>query len=150
MSVTHTTSARLQTCSPFVTFALSSPTEPSGVHYSRTIGEVSILFADAGSTFGNREENEEKLYWYSSMGGCVLFELCSVIEGLQVGVKANERNVVKQVIVCRILKNKEATLTGASSCISMWLVLVRKETRRSFGFVGRGLKSGTVSVALFF
>ena len=31
----------------------------------------------------------------------------------------------------------------------MWLVLVRKETRRSFGFVGRGLKSGTVSVALF-
>ena len=84
------------------------------------------------------------------MGGCVLFELCSVIEGLQVGVKANERNVVKPVIVCRILKNKEATLTGASSCISMWLVLVRKATRRSFGFVGRGLKSGTVSVALFF
>ena len=32
----------------------------------------------------------------------------------------------------------------------MWLVLVRKETRRPFGFVGRGLKSGTVSVALFF
>ena len=32
----------------------------------------------------------------------------------------------------------------------MWLVLVRKETRRLFGFVGRGLKSGTVSVALFF
>ena len=28
--------------------------------------------------------------------------------------------------------------------------LVRKETRRPFGFVGRGLKSGTVSVALFF
>ena len=84
------------------------------------------------------------------MGGCVLFELCSVIEGLQVGVKANERNVIKPVIVCRILKNKEVTLTGASSCISMWLVLVRKETRRSFGFVGCGLKSGTVSVALFF
>ena len=54
------------------------------------------------------------------------------------------------MIVCRILKNKEATLTGASSCISMWLVSVRKETRRPFGFVGRGLKSGTVSVALFF
>ena len=53
------------------------------------------------------------------------------------------------MIVCRILKNKEATLTGASSCISMWLVWVRKETRRLFGFVGRGLKSGTVSVALF-
>ena len=84
------------------------------------------------------------------MGGCVLFELCSVIEGLHVGFKTNERNVGKPVIVCRILKNKEATLTGASSCISMWLVLVRKETRRSFGFVGRGLKSGTVSVALFF
>ena len=97
MSVTHTTSARFQTCSPFVTLALSSPTEPSGVHYSRTIGEVSILSADAGSTFGNREKkNEEKLYWYSSMGGCVLFELCSVIEGLQVGVKANERNAVSQ------------------------------------------------------
>ena len=32
----------------------------------------------------------------------------------------------------------------------MWLVLVRKETRRPFGFVGRGLKSGTVSVSLFF
>ena len=30
----------------------------------------------------------------------------------------------------------------------MWLVLARKETRRSFGFVGRGLKSETVSVAL--
>ena len=72
------------------------------------------------------------------MGGCVLFELCSVIESLQVGVKANERNVVKPVIVCRILKNKEATLTGASSCISMWLVFVKKETRRSFGFVRRG------------
>ena len=28
--------------------------------------------------------------------------------------------------------------------------LVRKETRRPFGFVGRGLKSGTVSVAFFF
>ena len=52
------------------------------------------------------------------------------------------------MIVCRILKNKEATLTGASSCISMWLALVRKETRRPFGFVGRGLKSETVPVAL--
>ena len=68
------------------------------------------------------------------MGGCVWFELCSVVEGLQVGFKANERNVGKPVIVCRILKNKEATLTGALSCISMWLVLVRKETRRPFGF----------------
>ena len=54
------------------------------------------------------------------------------------------------MIVYRVLKNKEATLTGASSCISIWLVLVRKETRRPFRFVGRGLKSGTVSVALFF
>ena len=60
MSVTHTTSARLQTCSPFVTLALSSPTEPSGVYYSRTIGEVSILSADAGSTFGNREKKMRK------------------------------------------------------------------------------------------
>ena len=40
------------------------------------------------------------------------------------------------------------TLTGAWSCISMGLVLVRNETRRTFGFVGRGLKSGTVSVSL--
>ena len=54
------------------------------------------------------------------------------------------------MIVCRILKDKEATLTGASSCISMWLVLVRKDTRRPFGFVGRGLKSGTVYVGLNF
>ena len=97
MSVIHTTSARLQTCRPFVTWALNSPTEPSGVHYSRTIGEVNILSADASSTFGNREKKmRKKLYWYSSMGGCVLFELCSVVEGLQVGVKANERNVVNQ------------------------------------------------------
>ena len=96
MSVIHTTSARLQTRRPFVTSALNSPTEPSGVHYSRTIGEVSILSADASSTFGQREKNEEKLYWYSSMGGCVWFELCSVVEGLRVGVKANERNVVNQ------------------------------------------------------
>ena len=73
-----------------------------------------------------------------------------MVSSLHVGFKTNERNVGKPVIVCRILKNKEATLMGASSCISMWLVLVRKETRRSFGFVGRGLKSGTVSVAFFF
>ena len=57
-----------------------------------------------------------------------------VVKSLQVGFKANERNVGKPVIVCKILKNKEATLTGASSCISMWLVLVRKETRKLFGF----------------
>ena len=43
-----------QTCRPFVTSALN--TEPSGVHYSRTIGEVSILYAYTSSTFGNREE----------------------------------------------------------------------------------------------
>ena len=58
MSVTHTTSARLQTCRPFVTLALNSPTEPSDVHYSRTIGEVSILSANASSTFGNREKKK--------------------------------------------------------------------------------------------
>ena len=58
MSVIHTTSERLQTCRPFVTLALNSPTEPSGVHYSRTIGEVSILSADA--TFGNREKMRKK------------------------------------------------------------------------------------------
>ena len=56
MSVIHTTSVRLQTCRPFVTSALNSPTEPSGVHYSRTIGEVSILSADTSSTSGNREK----------------------------------------------------------------------------------------------
>ena len=60
MSVIHTTSARLQTCRPFVTLALNSPTEPSGVHYSRTIGEVSMLSADASSTFGNREKKMSK------------------------------------------------------------------------------------------
>ena len=31
-----------QTCRSFMTSALNSPTEPSGVHYSRAIGEVSI------------------------------------------------------------------------------------------------------------
>ena len=60
MSVIHTTSALLQTCRPFVTSALNSHTEPSGVHYSRTIGEVSILSADASSTFGNREKKMRK------------------------------------------------------------------------------------------
>ena len=60
MSVTHTTSARLQTCRPFVTLTLNFPTELSGVHYSRTIGEVSILSADASSTFGNREKRMRK------------------------------------------------------------------------------------------
>ena len=96
MSVIHTTSARLQTCRPFVTSALNSPTEPSGVHYSRTMGKLSIFSADTSSTFGNRERQRKEKYWYSSMGGCVWFELCSVFEGLQVGVKANERNVVDQ------------------------------------------------------
>ena len=58
---------------------------------------ISILSADTSSTFGDREEKmRKKLYWYSSMGGCVWFELCSAVEGLQVGVKANERNVVNQ------------------------------------------------------
>ena len=60
MSVIHTTSARLQTCRPFVTWALNSPTEPSGVHYSGTIGEVNILSADASNTFGNREKKMRK------------------------------------------------------------------------------------------
>ena len=59
--------------------------------------------------------------------------LFSVVKSLQVGFKANERNVVEPVIVCRSLKNKEVT-SGARSCISMGLVLVRKETRRQFGF----------------
>ena len=45
-----------QTCRPFGTSALNSPTEPSGVHYSRTISEVSILSADTSSTSGNREK----------------------------------------------------------------------------------------------
>ena len=60
MSVIHTTSERLQTCRPFVTSALKSPTEPSGAHFSGTMGEVSILSADTSSTFGNREKNEKK------------------------------------------------------------------------------------------
>ena len=60
MSVIHTTSARLQTCRPFVTSALNSPTEPSGVHYSGMMGEVSILSADTSRTLGNREKNENK------------------------------------------------------------------------------------------
>ena len=41
---------------PFVTSALNSPTEPSGVHFSRTIGEVSILSADTSSASGNRKK----------------------------------------------------------------------------------------------
>ena len=50
-----------QTCRSFMTLALTSHTEPSGVHDSRTSGEVNILSADASSTFGNREKkNEEK------------------------------------------------------------------------------------------
>ena len=39
-----------------MTLALNSHTEPSGVHDSRTSGEVSILSADTISTFGDREE----------------------------------------------------------------------------------------------
>ena len=34
---------------------------------------------------GTVEKNEEKInkYWYSSMGGCVWFELFSVVKSLQ-------------------------------------------------------------------
>ena len=39
-----------------MTLALNSHTEPSGVHDSKTSGEVSILSADTSSTFGDREE----------------------------------------------------------------------------------------------
>ena len=45
-----------QTCRSFMTSALNFPTEPSGVHYSRTIGEVSIFYAYTSRTFGNREK----------------------------------------------------------------------------------------------
>ena len=108
-----------QTCRRFVTSALNSPAEPSGVHYSRTIGEVSKLSADTSSIFGNREKkNEEKKIRHSSMGRCVRFELYSVVERLQVGVKANERNVVKPVIVCR---SKEEQRGGVNGCAVMYL-----------------------------
>ena len=39
-----------------MTLALKFHTEPSGVHDSRTSGEVSVLSADTSSTFGDREE----------------------------------------------------------------------------------------------
>ena len=63
---------------------------------------------------------------------CFLF---SVVQSIQVGFKANERNVVKPVIVCKNEEQRDA-VTDAWSCISMGLVLVRKETinRRLFGF----------------
>ena len=64
------------------------------------------------------------------MSFCLLF---SVVQSLQVGFKANERHVVKPVIVCRS-EEQRGDVTGARSCISMGLVLVRKETRRQFGF----------------
>ena len=49
------------------------------------------------------------------MSFCFLY---SVVESIQVGFKANERNVVNQWLSAGV-KNKEMTLTGAWSCISM-------------------------------
>ena len=63
-----------------------------------------------------------------------------MVEGLQVGVKANERNVVKPLIACRS-KEQRGDVNG---CAVMYLnvtCLVRKETGGSLDFVGRGRKS---------
>ena len=43
-----------------------------------------------------REKMKKKSYWYSSMGGCVWFEFCSVVEGLQVGVKRTNETSLNQ------------------------------------------------------
>ena len=51
-----------QTCRSFVASALNSPTEPSGVHHSRTIGEVSILSADSSSTFSTRKKQFPRVF----------------------------------------------------------------------------------------
>ena len=68
-----------QTCRPFVASALNSPTEPSGVHYSRTIGEVSIWSADTSSTFGNREKTEKNktgtVVWVDVYGSIYILRL---------------------------------------------------------------------------
>ena len=56
-----------------------------------------------------------------------------MVKNLQGRVKANVRNVVKPVIVCRS-EEQRGDVTGARSCISMGLVLFRKETRRRFEF----------------
>ena len=59
-----------QTCRSFMTSAHNSPTEPIGIHYSRMIGEVSILSADTSRTFGNGEKQcsrvgeRVKIYYY--------------------------------------------------------------------------------------
>ena len=76
------------------------------------------MSADTSSTFGNRKKMKKKKLRHSSMGGCVRFELYSVVERLQVGVKANERNVVKPVIVCR---SKEEQKGDANGCAVMYL-----------------------------
>ena len=52
------------------------------------------------------------------MGGSVWFELFYVVESLQVGVKANERNVVKPVIACR---SKEEQIGDVNGCAVMYL-----------------------------
>ena len=48
------------------------------------------------------------------MSFCFLF---SVVESLQVGFKANERNVVKPVIVCRSEEQRD----DVNSCVVMYL-----------------------------
>ena len=81
-----------------------------------------------------REKMNNKKYWYSSMGGCVWFELFSVVESLQVGVEANERNVVKPVIVCR---SKEEQRGDVNGCAVIYLDVTcfgQERDWRQFGF----------------
>ena len=76
----------------------------------------------------------KKKYWYSSMGGCVWLELFSVVEKLQLGVKANERNVVKPVIVCR---SKEEQRGDVNGCAVMYLDVTcfgQERDWKQFGF----------------
>ena len=76
----------------------------------------------------------------------------SVVYSLQVGFKANERNIVKPVIVCKSEEQRDAVtgdaVTGAWSCVLMGLVLVRKETRRLFGFCGTRTEVGELFMLL--
>ena len=91
---------------------------------------------------------KKKKLRHSNMGECVRFELYSVVERLQVGVKANERNAVKPVIVYR---SKEEQRGDVNGCAVMYLdvtCLAMKESEGSLDFVGLGRKSGTVFVAL--
>ena len=90
-------------------------------------------------------KKQKKSYWCSSMGGgvrssgcydCVWFELFSVVESLQVGVKANERNVVKPV------SRREEQRDDVNTYVVMYLdVTCFGQERAVWIFVGRGRKS---------